>query len=537
VSFDPNRDVRLPDGVLRPEYLPLLATLEGAPNWEEFRKGLQEAVMADRYLLAVLCGYDTERHRWDDIHLWIVRERIPELRAIPGAFSAWFCPRGTFKTAIEEVDIAWSVLTSPNRTYGVGSWKQDVAIRIVRQVRRILDNPAVRWLFPEVVWPSVARAGDKWGEAEFTVQRQSASKDSSVTAFALEAPATSLHFDRLYLDDVVEKRNASTEYQIEKVKETLRDIRSLRSGTDSQIEVRGTFWDPEDWHNAVVVHDTACIIERHPARVEEGEGAAPCPIVGLKPGDALFPSTKPLEVLAEDERSMGTWHFECQMLLKISAVGGSLWTRDMVCRYYQPDALPRAWSAVQILDLATESPDGANTDDTALALVAAGPAGPGYKLWILDGVAETRWAWPDVARKCYDWYEEWNAPLFVEEVGAFTSFETALLHEADRRGYALPHRRVKRAPGTGGKIKERIKLLATWYEQGRILTRDPATVKDERCREFFQKYERQATRWPRVAHDDVLDVIAEATAVCLPPAEGGTMHSVMPQVATRARVR
>lgn len=514
------RDVRLPDVQLRPEYEGLARYLRSLKTLEDFRVALARAVERDRYILAVLLGYDDEDHRWDLFHLWAIRRRIPELRAIPGCQSFWFCPRGTYKTALEEVDLTWSCLFEWRKTFGVASWKLDVAGRIVRSVKKNLQHPVLYWLFPERLWENPRRADEKWSDTELTVKRPGvAAKDATLTAFALEAPATSLHFDRLYLDDVVEKRNSSTEFQIEKVKDTLRDIRSLRVNRNSQIEGRGTVWDPDDWHCTSVLKGTSWVVERHPAIVERPEeypDAAPAP-VPVGDDRCLFPYTKPLDVLVEDEAQMGPWHYRCQMLLRVEAVGDAAWTRDQVEHFYDPNDLPKAWRPYLFLDLATEDPESDDPDDTALLLVVAGPPGPHYKLWLVDGRAKQRWAWSDVAKTIFDWSEAWGASLYYEAVSAFQSFNHALHAEAQKRGRTVPALVMKREPGSGGAVKERIKVLDAWLPQGRIVTRDPQTVEDADSRHFFEVYLRQATRWPRTAHDDVLEMVSDAARLALPP--------------------
>lgn len=505
-------DIRLPPVALRPEYGPLLLLLADAGSDATRRAMLREACRLDRYILAYLLGYDDDAHRWDAWHLWAIRERIPQLRAVPGLQSAWFCPRGTYKTALEEVDVTWSALHEPDKSFGVGSWKLDVATMITRAVKRNLEHPAIAWLYPDVVWP-VGKERAVWREDEMTVRRsKTAAKDSTVWAFALEAPATARHSDRLYLDDVVERRNTATEHQLLKVAQTMRDIRSLRVGPESQIEVRGTFWDPEDWYQTAIVGNPVWVVERHPAIAEAGNP------VGAEIGAALFPSAKPLVVLDADRAQMGTYHFGCQMMLEVASAADAVFNRTDVLRYFTPDDMPRRFSSYMVLDLANEDPEDEDPDYTAMGLFLAAPPGPAYNIYIRDGRAQQRWSWPNVAATAFDWHEQWGCSLYVEEVGAFRAFERSLLHEAERRGYMIPHVRLQRDPGSGGKVKNRIRELEPWYERHRVLTRDPGLVEPE-ARVFFELYERQALRWPRVRHDDVLEIVSDATRVCVPPPE------------------
>ena len=525
-------DVRLPPVTLRPEYGPFLRLLAGAMDDATRRVMIREACRMDRYLLAYILGYDDDAHRWDAWHLWAIRTRIPQLRAIPGCQSAWFCPRGTFKTAIEEVDITWSALQAPDRSFGVGSWKLDVAVMITRAAKRNLEHPVIQWLYPDVVWV-LGKERAVWREDEMTLRRTKggASKDATIWAFALEAPATARHADRLYLDDVVERRNSMTEHQLLKTAETMRDIRSLRVGPESQVEVRGTFWDTEDWYQTAIMGNPAWMVERHPAIAEAGNP------VGVPEGAALFPSSKPLDVLEADRSQMGTYHFGCQMLLEVSSAEDVAFDRTDIVRYFVPDDMPRRFSAYMVLDLANEDPESDDPDYTALGLFLAAPPGPNYNVYIRDGRARQRWSWSEVAVTAFDWHEQWGCSLYVEEVGAFRAFERSLLHEAERRGYMIPHVRLQRDPGSGGRVKNRIREIGPWYERHRVLTRDPGLVEPE-ARTFYELYERQALRWPRVKHDDVLEIVSDATRVCIPPPEVHVVAEAFRQSRqTVARVR
>lgn len=472
---------------------------------DDRRRATRSAILRDPYVLASILGYDKSPHTWDPIHHALLAKQL-EYHGTPGAQVLWLCPRGTYKTALEEIDITWSILRDPNIRIGLGSWKFDVANRILRKVRGNLENEVVRWLFPDVV-PDPAEA-EKWTESELVVTRSSAAKDATLTAFSVESMPTSLHFDRTYLDDVVERRNAFTEDGILKTKQILADVRSIRATPASQIYVRGTLWDPEDWHHSLMSRPD-WTVERHPAQLEDYDDPKSCPVeceAGL-----VYPSVKPLDVLEADLRDMGTWHYGGQIRLKIDSAEGSAWNREQVQNYYHLDDLPLGARLYCFVDLATEALE--DPDDTVFLVVAAGQ-GDLYPIYIVDGWAGT--CSPDeAAKRLFDLYERWEAPATIEEIGAFQWFERTLQLEAHKRQYMVPHDQIRHREG-GGDVKERIRNCDSWFRDLRIKTRNPADIEDEALREFFQRYERQALRWPRVSHDDILDCLADACIRALP---------------------
>lgn len=518
--------VRLPDARRFPRYEGFLRGLLPVLHDDlVLRMALREACLRDRYILARLCGYDDPDHPWDELHLWMVTERIPQMRAVPGLMSAWFCPRGTYKTALEEVDILFSILNSPSRTFGVGSWELAVAERIVRSVRQKLELPVMGWLFPDII-PGPKERGRrfKWTDGALTVRRGgTGTKDDTLSAFSLKSPATSQHFDRVYLDDVVEAENSATADSIESVKRRMRDVRSLRTGPASQIEVRGTLWDPEDWHCTAVIGNPNWVVERHPAIVEDPDrvlDAAPHPF-GYPPGAPAFPRCKPLEQLKVDLQEMTEYHFSGQMLMRLHDVGGAEWPEP--CRYYREGELSPPFTAYTFVDLASDQKDVQKADDCVVALVLAmPPAGKmdGHDLWLWDGAAG-RLSWTDVALRVFDNYERWGAHAIIEEIGAFAAFEATMQEVARMKGFMVPHIAVKhRSAGTGGRVKERIRALDPFFRAGRVLSRDPKSISpsDKERLEFFMKYEHQKRRWPRVHHDDILDALADAAVYAVPPA-------------------
>jgi hypothetical protein len=542
---------------------------------------LRKAVLTDLYVLARLLGYDSPEWRWDAMHLWIVHSLIPSWRLKPGGQFALFAPRGTAKTAIEEVEIVQEILRNPNVSIGVGSWELEVSIKITRAVKLHLEKDILLWLFPETVPSPRERQNGavKWTEDNLMVLRRGrASSDMTLTAFSLKSPAVAKHFDILYLDDVVEDQNSSTEDSIINVKERMRDIRSLRRDKHSRIELRGTLWDPEDFYCTEVIGNKQWSVTAIPALVplpnSLNKWQPPIPIDGtddewLVPGYSCrptFPSSKPLEILKEDLGS-NLQHFSGQMLLDMRETRDSRWPEP--CLHFDESALEPPYSSFQFVDLAGNRPEGKG-DDSVVMLVHTFWATPHeWHIWIWD-IFAGRLGWGDLACKIFDNYEEWKAPAIIEEVGAYSEFETALNNEWQRRHEAarsklialhkdpdaaispmVPHTTIKARKGGSDSagVKSRIEVIGPFFgvrDKGlvvpgtcRIFSKDPASCKDEFQRKCFLMYEHQKTRYPNIKKDDILDCLADAVVFGQPTSRqqsyqaGAAAHGVR---SVRARV-
>ena len=500
--------LRLPDPVRWPEYRSLVSAIvqawERAPEggkWEAIKGYLRAAVRADLYVLARLLGYDDESHPWDEIHL-LMAHRIREYEKLPAVQVAIFQPRGTYKTALEEIQFTRRILVNPEIRIGVGSWKLGVAEAITRAIRRNLQDPWIRALFPEVV-PARPDDAEKWTEAEFTVLRSSASHDATVLAFSLESLPAGKHFDVLGLDDVVESRSTETPEAVEKADAKLRDIRSLRAGVHAQTFLRGTFWDPEDTHVKIFEgRIKGWRVERHPIRVDAVYQEADNPF-GLPLGACVFPSVKPPATIQADEDGMGPWQFSTQMQLTIPSALLAAWTKAQVQRYYDPRILEPPIHFVVTVDLATER----GKDNLSVMLAAVLPDGRRCIVSGFDGHAAPSW----VASYLYDLQRSYGTTTYIEEIGMAVFFDEAIRHEGERRGYYLPN--VVPIKRRETRKFDRLWQLDGPIKRGLILTRDPeAPDLNPQEKAFFSAWERFALTFPRATKDDIGDCAADLLA-------------------------
>jgi hypothetical protein len=502
----------------------LLKFLKRIKDPEEHNAALRQALLADRYFLAKFLGYDDAEHPWDAMQIHILRDVVPDLEKLNDYWACFFAPRGTYKTAIEEICIIANILQDSTVTIGLGAWKLDVAERIVKNVKSHLENPLLIALFPDILYPDPANKAPLWSNKAFTVKRPTGIREETLSAFSIESMATSRHFRKIYIDDAVERRNTHTSEAIDKTKEILQDLPSLLINGKGSIEVRGTFWDTEDWHIKTLLPSKEWKCYKVGARVGQGDyNPFDVPV-----GELVFPNALDERKLTKFRASMSEFHFNTQYLMNPEIVEGSGHLPGKLV-YYSPSEYPERVPIRQpiliVCDLGTgteESPrDGKDPDDTTIGVYTVNGHDANYKLDVIDGVSYVM-GYSEAADWLFDFKEKYGGQVLVEEIGQAKAFEDTLFQKRKEWGKILPHG-VLNKQVAGGAVKERIKNLEHFFQRGRIRTLDPQAVDvstklGRRKREFFLKLEHQKNRWPKVAHDDILDTLEIAARKLYPTA-------------------
>ncbi len=503
------------------------AALKGQSRAMDTARGL---ILASRYQLALFLGYNQPPHRWDPFHRAYCEMRLPELDKIPGRRHLSLWPRGTYKTAIGQiVDCVYDILTDPEGTTLLGSWKYAIALKMSRKVKEHLEDPRLIALFPDILWTRAKTEAPKWTEGEFTVRRKTASADATLTAFSLESLPVGLHANKkVRLDDVVEERNVQTEDGLLKVKERCLDIKNLKAAEDTPIEVTGTRWDPDDWYADLEKPGSGWIVDRFSALEEDPPLSAlfsTTPdnrrVIDLSRFTPRFPNAKPISQIArdyQDEVNAGhdALHFSGQILLRMERVEGSLWG-DLPKKYFDLDDVPARFEGAITVDLATDA--GAfdtkrHCDSVATACVRPADG----RVLIVDGRAGNLTPY-ELTEALYEMHREWGLTTYIEEVGLAKFFELALEAGEKRHGYPLPHHAFSRNASDGSKTS-RIRSLDGWYNAGNLLCLDPETLEHGPQREYFVKYLHQACRFPKSELVDILDTVADQVHLVRAPLHG-----------------
>lgn len=135
-------------------------------------------------------------------------------------------PRGVFKTSIDIGFIVQLVITFPDIRILLLTGRQDLAWRMVREIKQIFQtNVNLRELFPECCPAKDA----KWGtDDEFTSpSRRKILREPTVSSSTISSVNAGSHFEVLCLDDVVNEINSSTADQCLKVNEAFDGLEYL----------------------------------------------------------------------------------------------------------------------------------------------------------------------------------------------------------------------------------------------------------------------------------------------------------------------
>lgn len=156
-------------------------------------------------------------------------------------------PRDHGKTTQLEGHIIWQLGNNPNLRIKIVCASDSKAVeRLFAIIQHIRLNDEVQRTFP---WLKPAKLGD-WTKHKIVVERPFISRDSSIEALGVLSTATGGRADKLYADDVVDRRNA---LELPKLRET------VKSAWDSDwinlLEPNGqAVYNATPWHTADLTH-------------------------------------------------------------------------------------------------------------------------------------------------------------------------------------------------------------------------------------------------------------------------------------------
>jgi hypothetical protein len=210
--------------------------------------------------------------------------------------------RSAGKSTLLGVFCAWLLLRDPELRILVLSAEQDLARKMVRNVKHIIErHPLTRALVP-------TRA-DQWSADQFTVLRRMTRRDPSLLARGIGANITGSRADIVICDDVEVPNTCNTPRKRQELRERLREIAYVLVPGGLQLYA-GT---PHSYYS----------IYAEGPRPETGEAESflagfsrlQLPILNDR-GESQWPERYPIEKIEEVRRQTGPAKFESQMLLR-----------------------------------------------------------------------------------------------------------------------------------------------------------------------------------------------------------------------------
>jgi hypothetical protein len=229
--------------------------------------------------------------------------------------------RSAGKSTLVGIFCAWLLLNDPDLRILVLAAELDLARKMVRNVKRIIElHPATRHLVP--------KRAEQWASDQFTVRRRLTRRDPSLLARGIGANITGSRADVVICDDVEVPNTCATALRREELRSRLHEISYVLVPGGLQLYV-GT---PHSY-------DSIYAAERH----ADGE-AAPflagfrrlsIPLLDTR-GESRWPERFTPEEIHEIRQRSGPAKFESQMLLRPRSVEDIRLDPALLLRYDAP---------------------------------------------------------------------------------------------------------------------------------------------------------------------------------------------------------
>lgn len=462
-------------------------------------------------------------------------------------------PRGHLKSTVATIahKIQW-ILNYPNIRILISAATGDQVHGFLREIKSHFQyNDTFRWLYPEFC-PSAKKAAEFGNQEQFTVPNctRPNSKEATVACVSVGSVVASTHYDIVNNDDVVDKENCRTAEQNLTVKQHLGMLWPLlETAPDADkrpVAYQRGWWDlvgtPYDYSDAYGTvqdeeakkpkEDKTYYIYKQSALLEGELSTAECHAdCGRKEKHqviehckTLWPSRLPARALLDiaTDPLQGWSVLSSQYLMNpVPDKTGLLESQDQIV-WVPSDAIRKLYAYLSLhitVDLAGMEPSTnklSDNDYTVIDLHGFGHDGTLYVLSILRGrytpfeVINLLFQLSAVHPRLLD--------IKVEKEAHARVLLPFLKREMAKRGKYLPIVEIKRDNRTSK--QQRIKGLQPWFRNGSIKFADSQPHKLAIIDEIM--------RFPRYAHDDILDTIADA----LQNREGGVTYEVQPQEKT-----
>jgi len=199
-------------------------------------------------------------------------------RRLNESFSLWLVPRFHLKTSVwTEAGTLWELINDPHLRFLVVNAKLENAIDIIANIRNCVEaNEVFRWLFPEYcpdLAPKDLRNRCRWvtDRLDFPCSKYAGKKEGNIAAMGVEASLVSKHYDRLVFDDPVNDVNTSTKDYRDKIDKWYRNALQLRHDAKSPIRLIGTRWHFDDLYSRLIKRER----DRRTLQRQRGEPIKP----------------------------------------------------------------------------------------------------------------------------------------------------------------------------------------------------------------------------------------------------------------------
>lgn len=431
-------------------------------------------------------------------------------------------PRGCFKTSVDIGAIIQLIITFPDIRILILTGKQDLAWRMVREIKQHLQtNTALRELFPEHCPPKDAKFGS---DNEFTTPaRKKILREPTVSSSTIESVNAGSHFEVICLDDCQNEINSSTPAQCLKVIEAFDGTEYLLEPQGYRL-INGTRYKPYDLYGRLLEREASlkAEYEADPENTEPYESDLKYTVLSawyvkkdrqlLKDEngtfilhkddvDLLFPERLSFRDLYKKYRKNPT-AFACQMLNdpSQSTSDDRPFTDALIESHtipYTQLPMPSASNDFIMWDLA-----GANQENKAIVDYSVGVVGrldSQGRLYLIDMV-RGKWDTTQLASQIVTLAKNYPSAQYtcIEDMAGARYLEPTISAIAAQAAMVVQIRWVK-VPRFGGAKRYRIDGLAQFFRADKLWIASFMPYREELKAELLDK---------NPVHDDCSDAVA-----------------------------
>jgi len=298
-----------------------------------------------------------------------------------------------------------------------------------------------------------------------------------------------MHVDVIISDDLHSERNTTTSEQIQKVIDHYKLMSAVLEPGGVHI-VLGTMWHYMDLYNYIIENEA----ERFEIMIESA----------IRPdGSLFFPQRLTAEFLEEQKKILGPFMFSLQYQNQPVNDDTARFKRSWLEKcFYRKGEEPNFHDQILIIDPAISTEK--QSDYSAFVTLQMDARGD---IWV-TGADHYRLEAHKIVDKIFDYVTSRRIGTVVVETNIFQKFlKFSLKQEMAARKMFFPIREVKASTRTSKDY--RISALAPAFESGQIrIRRDMTDLIDEYL------------RYPKAAHDDLLDALSYSLEVLRPYTPG-----------------
>jgi predicted phage terminase large subunit-like protein len=414
-------------------------------------------------------------------------------------------PRGHLKTTVITVGYCLQrIARDPKVRILIANATGTMAEAMLGQIKKHLQfNETFKYYFGDL-----SAGASTWRDNMITLptgEGSYQSKEATVTAYGLGGSLVSQHYDMIIVDDPHNRENINTKDQIDKVKQSYRDLLDLLE-PGGQLIIIGTRWHDDDLYGQVMDKSNPeagqfdTFIRQAITDMKLGKEANGH--YKVEDGTVLWPEKYSYNALSALLNEKGLYEFSCQYQNQPVDDENAVFHRSWFHDYDAIELRDRKLTKFTAIDPAISLKERA--DFTAIVTIGVDVLG---KIYVLE-VKRGHYTEEQMIDELFLTNERYHPiSICIETVAFQKTLQHYIMKEIKRRGRTLPLNEV--LPESDESKEKRIRLLQPMYMRSDVFHSE--TVPG------IEYLEDELLRFPKGKNDDCADAMAYAVRASFPP--------------------